>query len=629
MATQPLSIVDSQPLDAGPSGQLSIVKSEPYQPPRSNIGDHVSAFFRGLKTAPIAHPMDVLHSTADMVSHPMDTLNSIESSREDLANKAIESFKKGDYGPGVIHSLLSLIPLAGPAIDQHYKEMKDAQAKGDTVGEAEAAGKLFGIGASAELARRGPKIAESVAEKVPEAAATVGTALKGAAKGGVETSSYHGVPIPTAAASAIAGKYAAHALGLPGELGAVVGAAAPVVRGAYRELMARRAAQAEAAAATEQAARQLADHIRGTAPPAEPSPVAAAAATPETPTVVPATAESPELTGELSYEAPPAAGSAIPPARQLPPASQIQTPPPPNPVTDYVPPSGPDTTGPIPTDPTTGRPLGMGPAPSPEIAAQESAAKPPVAPNEFITRDEISQSKSVGLPGKPYASLKPGSPEKKVVDDMYDQIHGTKTAVETPKSSVEAAAAEPEPKPAAPEKEPNWWMTPAEKAKAAAKDAAKANPEPLPVAAQVDEPATALAPEEPKAEAVKPTASRVVNIPGDPSKEFAPSKLMSEEGLAQYAKDNGIPEDDARAALSGEGYQIAGRAHINRALHGIASELGMDHDTLSDVAKIKHRVKSMTQLSQEDMLGIYEDLLDKRSASEPLVPKGKRAGSVK
>jgi len=97
---------------------------------------------------------------------------------------------------------------------------------------------------------------------------------------------------------------------------------------------------------------------------------------------------------------------------------------------------------------------------------------------------------------------------------------------------------------------------------------------------------------------------------------------MSEEGLTRYARENGITEDEARTNLTGDGYAIIGRAKLNRALHGMGSELGLDHDALSDVVKQTFGVKSMTQMSQEHMLELYENLMNLRSASEPLLPKG-------
>ncbi len=99
------------------------------------------------------------------------------------------------------------------------------------------------------------------------------------------------------------------------------------------------------------------------------------------------------------------------------------------------------------------------------------------------------------------------------------------------------------------------------------------------------------------------------------------SKLMSEEGMLSYAKEHGFTEAEARTRLEQSGHSILTRGRINRALHGMASELGIDHAGLSDIAGMEHGVKSLTQLSQDDLLGMYENLQNKRSISEPLVPK--------
>jgi hypothetical protein len=279
--------------------------------------------------------------------------------------------------------------------------------------------------------------------------------------------------------------------------------------------------------------------------------------------------------------------SALPASRQLPPAPRVTQMPP---VTEPEPPA--DTSGPIPTDPVTGRPLDMGPAPAPVSAA--SAESPGPSTGELVTLDEIARS----LAQKPFSTLT--KDEQATVQKIHDQIHGNATA------EPEASPSPSEPR------EPGWWKTPEEKA-AGQQPSAPAPSAPATPGQEQNAPASqANVPTNPS-----PT-SRVVIHPG----EFAPVKLLSEEGLNKYATDNGVSVDEAKQMLSGDGYQILDRQRINRALHGIGFELGMDHDTLSDVAKIQFRVKSMTQLSQEDMLALYENLQNKRSASQPLINKG-------
>jgi len=160
---------------------------------------------------------------------------------------------------------------------------------------------------------------------------------------------------------------------------------------------------------------------------------------------------------------------------------------------------------------------------------------------------------------------------------------------------------------------------------------APAEAPPMPVAPPEPAPAPPVAQPAPVAETVPrgtsepsgpaPT-SKVVDLPAAPGSNLGASKLMSEEGLTRYARENGITEDLAREHLTADGYFIIGRSKLNRALHGMGSELGLDHDALSDVAKESFGVKSMTQMSQESMLELYEHLMGRRSISEPLLPKG-------
>lgn len=660
------------------------------------IGAHLNALYEGLKTAPIAHPIDLLKSTLGMVAHPADTLSGDADARKQLYADAAAAFKNGDYGPGFVKGLLSFLPLVGPQLGAPYQEMKDAQAKGDTIGEAKAAGKLLGIAGSAEIARNAPEIIAGA----PRAAETAVTAVKGgvdaAKNAATEMTPLRklgvSVNVPAVAVKSAVGSALGSAIGHPfglsaegGGAGAIIGGAGPIAMDAFRGIRDSLADLRAKRAAATQAAQAVADQIKNNVPP-EPSPAAAESATPQL-----MGPHQPMMGGDwakgsdgLYHNAtggtwtgegePPIFGRVAPPSRQLPPASQIQTPPPPNAVADYVPPSGPDTTGQIPTDPETGKPLSMGPAPSLKVAKEQTP--PPAPTNELITKQEIAK----GLEGKA---------DQGFIDAIYNQIHGIETPApakalppdqsplltgeleyhasgpsatpETRQATAPAIA----PPPAAPA-EPNGGaavplqvikgeMTRAEYADLRDKlktgagdlgfdstnqaiDAIATHPDWV-SRWHIDDPEiirlgnkmagwperlespSNVTPVEEGPAPIKPPASRVVNVPVDPSKQFAPSKLMTEEGLAQYAKDNGIPEDQARTALSSEGYQVIGRAQLNRALHAIGSEMGMDHDTLSDVAKITHRVKSMTQLSQEQMLGLYQDLLDKRSISEPLVNK--------
>lgn len=179
---------------------------------KPNIGDHVSAFFRGLGTAPILHPIDAIAGTASAIRHPIDTASQILQSHEQTAGRAAQSFKNGDVVPGVIHAGLAAIPMVGPAIDNYYQQMKDAEAKGDTVGMTEAAGKMIGIGASEEAMRGLSKVAP-----------TAGSVSGAAAKAGAGD-------ISAGVAKAGAG-YALSKVPIAGEIGGAILGARPVWEG--------------------------------------------------------------------------------------------------------------------------------------------------------------------------------------------------------------------------------------------------------------------------------------------------------------------------------------------------------------------------------------------------------------
>lgn len=120
---------------------------------------------------------------------------------------------------------------------------------------------------------------------------------------------------------------------------------------------------------------------------------------------------------------------------------------------------------------------------------------------------------------------------------------------------------------------------------------------------------------------------RIKSPVGPTTKAVEPSapQFITEDALSRYAADAGLELEEARAALESEGYKAVGRSHLNRALHGLGNEMGLDHAALSDKAAHDYGVKSLTQLSQDQLLGMYDDLQSKRSISEPLKPKPERA----
>jgi ddrB-like ParB superfamily domain len=95
-----------------------------------------------------------------------------------------------------------------------------------------------------------------------------------------------------------------------------------------------------------------------------------------------------------------------------------------------------------------------------------------------------------------------------------------------------------------------------------------------------------------------------------------PSKLITTDQLAQYANEQGISIDDAEQSLNGTGVYSISRPDINRMLHAIVR----DHDTLSTIAKNSYGVKSMKELSSEQMLELADRLKQDQSGPEPARP---------
>jgi hypothetical protein len=367
--------------------------------------DHVSAFVDGFKTAPIL-PQNwgsTLKGIGATIAHPID---SAWEGHEQAVNRADAAFKSGDPVQGIFHEGLSLLPYLGPVIDQYYQEAKDAQAKGDTVGETRALGKLVGLGASGEVARNLPDVIKAVPgaiSKTADVAGSVGTGLKAAAPNVVGGTAMLGAG-ELASNIPGAGLAARLILDYPGVR--MIGAGIKKgVTATLADLAAKRAAAADAVAAAQKAAQDAATAIKG-------------APLPETPTEAPA---APEV---------------IPPERQLPPAS---APPivagPITPRADMAPPvtSVPDTSGPIPTDRVTGRPIAASATPPVANATSEVAA-----PEELVSLDEIAKGLGSGIKG--FKDLT--AQQQALAQQVYDEIHAGPTYV-APAPAPEPSATSP------------------------------------------------------------------------------------------------------------------------------------------------------------------------------------------
>lgn len=467
-------------------------------------------------------------------------------------------------------------------------------------------------------------------------AAGVKGTVKGAAKAAVETTNLRrlglNVPVPTVAASAGVGATLARAMGVPPKVGAVVGGAAPIVRGGIRGL--REALDARKAAAA------LPDVPEVVAPP--PISNEALATQPITPEVVPAAPEPMPASRQLE------AGK---PAIPMPAVA--------------------DTSGPIPTDPATGYPLRPGQEPTP-VAPATPAAEPESLQADMKLKDGIAQ----GFGLKNYATA---GPYQKIIDALH------KNMVEPAEAAPVAAPAPAGPIDLGPTVPPGNTITQELEAHLAAKRDAAPIPAPE-VPAPTEPPANpsvehsdasatltkglidggikpdeiaALTPDQWKlagealgvepteadiakvkqAVAVAPTSQPVADQAGStvlrenaPDSVAAPAgapvfdkpQIMTEDAVIQHANDNGIPYADARKHLTADGYSIMNRSQLNRALHSVGSELGLDHEALSQAVRSPYaskNYKSMAQMSQEEMLAALNELTDKRAIRDPLVPK--------
>jgi len=226
-----------------------------YSPSPANPGENSSLTADFLKNSPAGMVKGLADAIRSDVQNPKETGSGIVQmmkSNATLWDKAKASFKNGDYVGAAAHFLNYLIP-GGKALDEAGEDFQ----RGDV---AHGTAKTLGI-ASNVLAPEIPRAVGAIADAAPAA----GTAVRGAARGAVDaatdTAHFRGLNIPggNVMAGAVGGSAAARAVGLPGELGAVVGGAAPIVKGAIRG--AKTALADRLAAAAETAAAESADPI--------------------------------------------------------------------------------------------------------------------------------------------------------------------------------------------------------------------------------------------------------------------------------------------------------------------------------------------------------------------------------
>lgn len=123
-----------------PQQQATPVSSQQGTSPQSRgyaqLADSATDYLHGLwsKVSPVA----ISGSINQALAHPIDAAVGILS-QGDLANRAKESFEKGDYRTGIRQSMHAMIPLLGPSLEaasQKIEQGKVAEGLGETTGEA-------------------------------------------------------------------------------------------------------------------------------------------------------------------------------------------------------------------------------------------------------------------------------------------------------------------------------------------------------------------------------------------------------------------------------------------------------------------------------------------------------------
>ena len=208
-----------------PSGEVW-KDSAPIKPPGSHgaIGEFYS------KLA-LAHPIDAISGAAHAIAHPLDTFAAISHQTGDLARKAQESYRQGDYGGAAAHAFnaaLNVIPGLGAALD----EAATKGANGDWSGMVADAGAL-----AANIAT--PKLLGKAGVAVKAGASTVAEVAPSVARGALETASQPGVG---AAVGSAVGALGGHPIA-----GALAGLKASEYAGRLLKAMAKPAEAEEAA----------------------------------------------------------------------------------------------------------------------------------------------------------------------------------------------------------------------------------------------------------------------------------------------------------------------------------------------------------------------------------------------
>lgn len=549
-------------------------------------GEHISQFIQGMGDSPLVvnHWDQMAKGVSDFVQHPVE---SIWQGHQEAINNADRAFKAGKTTEGVFHAALSVAPIIGPMIDQGYQEMKDAEARGDTLGVARAAGKTAMLGIFPEMAKRAPEVSEALGKAADAAAKIPKPIVTGT--GGL--------------AGVVAGHHAA------GWYGAVAGGrlgteAAEAVYSKIQDVARKRAAVRAAAQAAQDAADDLGNTVKN--PPNQPGNPAsislqtalpgatqAAPPTPGGPATAPPGSELPSVpqAPEGWFKSPDDGfyhpmkgadqqwtGEGTPPEPLPFPASrQVSAPAPPAAPFKYPVPggvnaggSGPIVAGPItPSDAIKYTPPDIPIEGTPkESSPSESPAPAPTPAPKAVERD----TKELDAIAKGQGETSYNSSKRKAeIEHLYDAIHGKPTD-ELP------------PPPNAPEyvqKDKYYFLTPAEKAARLQADAeaeakSQAPPEPAPASEPPAPPAPpAEAPAAPVS-APEPNAATPNAATAAPPAGPVGPRIITEADLANEANTNyGGDLVAARRALGNQGTMVWSDKEVHNNLMGAARDSGL------------------------------------------------------
>ena len=136
-----LDMSQAQPIQQQPV-TLDMSKAAPLQgaaPAQRTWLDSAKDFASGVWQQ--INPASGFKGAAQLAAHPIDTYEADATARQELLNKAQESFKNGDYLQGTAHALYGIIPFLGPQME----------SAGEDIGKGKVAagvGKSVGMGAA-------------------------------------------------------------------------------------------------------------------------------------------------------------------------------------------------------------------------------------------------------------------------------------------------------------------------------------------------------------------------------------------------------------------------------------------------------------------------------------------------